>query len=33
MIYYKLKSYIVKSDPYKAVKSWIESNIKVSIEG
>ena len=33
MVYFKLKSYVVKSDPYKSTKMEIESHIKVGIEG
>ena len=31
MVYFKLKSYVVKSDPYKSTKLRIESHIKVGI--
>jgi hypothetical protein len=33
MVYFKQKSYVVKSDPYKSTKFRLESNIKVGIEG
>ena len=31
MVYFKLKSYVVKSDPYNSTKLRIESHIKVGI--
>ena len=31
MVYFKLESYVVKSDPYKPTKSRIEGYIKVGI--
>ena len=33
VVYFKQKSYVVKSDPYKAAKSRIESYLKVGIGG
>ena len=33
VVYFKLKSYVVKSDPYKAGKTRIGTHIKVGIEG
>ena len=33
MVNFKLQCYVVKTDPYKAAKYRVESNIKVGIRG